>query len=67
MRGHYSAQNRFQKLLCNYNIVQLADLAEIARYLGLTPTVDPDAIQVRQFWSSRLRAFFVFYFVWLAT
>lgn len=22
------------------------DLAEIARYLGLTPTVDPDAIQV---------------------
>lgn len=30
----------------NRNIV-LTDLAEIAKYLGLTPTVDPDAIQVR--------------------
>jgi len=31
----------------NRNILQLADLAEIAKYLGLTPSVDPDAIQVR--------------------
>jgi len=42
-----NAQKHFRKMFVIRNVVQLADLAEIAKYLGLTPTVDPDAIQVR--------------------